>query len=187
MTTQHILYPPKNEPGRIRKSNWPNHPTPATVRGRRIPSRHPDGAAPVRIAPLYQELLKELDTAGYMRTDQMEQMLRLIAVREHWPLPEKSLRRVVQKKLLAMVKAGIVRRIVPPIFPNERTGPPFYIYTLAKAGAGLVAEYLGMTLQEMGWRPVGDESFLFFNHTLALVDYRLTLFEACLVQNVELS
>jgi hypothetical protein len=122
-----------------------------------------------------------------MRTDQMEQMLRLIAMREHWPLPQKSLRRVVQKKLLAMVKASLVRRIVPPIFPHEGTGPPFYLYTLAKAGAALVAESLGMTVQELGWRPSGDESFLFLNHILALVGYRLILVEACVRQGVDLA
>jgi hypothetical protein len=141
----------------------------------------------VQLSPLYQELLRELYSASYLRTDQIERMLRLIAAREQWPLPEKALRRVVQKKLLALVQAGMLRRITPPVYPAARTGPPFYIYTLAKPGALLVGEQLGLTLGELGWRPAGDESLLFLEHTLRIADYRLALSAACLAEQVTLA
>ena len=141
----------------------------------------------VRLSPLYLALLKELYSAGYMRTDQIEAMLRVIAERDQLPVPEKSLRRMVQKKLLAMVQAGILTRIMPPVFPDTRTGPPFYIYSLAKMGAAMLADYMGMTVGELGWRPADDVTFLFLNHVLALVDFKLALTTACLARDVELS
>jgi hypothetical protein len=141
----------------------------------------------VRLSPLYQELLIELYTSGFMRSDQIEAMLRVIAAREEFPLPQKSLRRMVQKKLKELVEAGLLKRIVPPVVPDTRTGPPFLIYTLTKSGALLVANSLGMTLGELGWRPADDVTFLFLGHILALVEYKLALAQACLAKGIRLS
>ena len=141
----------------------------------------------MRLTPLYQELLKELYANGYMRTDQIEAMLRVIAERDGLPLSRKALRRMVQKRLKAMVEAGFLKRIVPPVLPETRTGPPFFIYTLTKSGATLVADSLNMTLSELGWRPVDDITFLFLNHVMALVEYKLALIQACLATQIKLS
>jgi hypothetical protein len=154
--------------------------------GGRISGKSPELAAKICLPPLWQALLKELYAAGYMRSDQIEQMLRLLAQREHLPLPTKALRRVVQKKLRALVEAGLLQRIIPPVVPESRSGPPHYIYTLTHASAGLVAEDLGMTVRALGWRPAGDVSLLFLHHILALVDHKVMLMTACSAQQVEL-
>jgi hypothetical protein len=186
MITHHVLYPPTSKSRRSYQSQSQNR-LPATTRGRKSSDTSRHGAGAVRLSPLYQELLKEIYAVGYMRTDQVEQMLRILATRTEWPLRERALRRVVQKKLLTMVRAGLLTRIMPPVLLDTRSGPPMYIYTLARAGAFQVAESLGLKLHDLGWRPTGDESFLFLNHSLTMVDYKLDLFAACLSQNVTLA
>jgi hypothetical protein len=151
------------------------------------PARKKGATASLRIAPLDRELLVELYAAGYMRTDQIERMLRLIATRERFPLHTQALRRVVQKRLLQWYRAGIVRRIAPPIFADTRSGPPFFIYTLDKAGAAVVAEHLGLTWDELGWRRSGEMSLLFLNHTLQMTSVKLMLTEAGLREDVALA
>jgi hypothetical protein len=101
--------------------------------------------------------------------------------------PERSLERTAQKRFRAFWQAGLVRRIVPPIYPDTRSGPPFYIYTLDRAGAMFVAEHLGVSLSDLAWRPTADESQLFLDHTLRTVDIRIMLMEICLAAQIELS
>jgi hypothetical protein len=122
-----------------------------------------------------------------MRTDQIEVMLRLIAERDTLRLPQKAFRRMVQKKLKELADTGFVKRIVPPVLPDTRTGPPFFIYTLTKPSATMVADWLGMTLSQLGWRPADDVTFLFLSHILALVEYKLLLTQACLAKGVNLA
>lgn len=141
----------------------------------------------VRIPPLYRDLLTVLYSVGYLRSDQMVKMLRILAAQKPETIAEKSLVRVVQKRCLAFTRAGLVRRIKPPVFPDLRSGPPFYIYTLDRGGAALVAEQLGLPLRELAWRSAGDESQLFLNHTLQTVDLRIMLAEACLRHQLKLA
>jgi hypothetical protein len=186
MPKHHILYPPQSAGNgdRQRKPKQPQ--SPAATPGKLDSGKSPKQAAGVRLTPLYLLLLKELYATGYMRSDQIDQMLRLIAQREQLSLPAKALRRVVQKKLRALVQAGLLQRIIPPVVPASRSGPPHYIYTLTKHSAAFIAEDLGMTVRELGWRPPGDASFLFLHHVLALVDHKLLLLHACATQQVSL-
>jgi hypothetical protein len=68
-----------------------------------------------------------------------------------------------------------------------RSGPPFAIYTLAKAGALWVSGQLDLTVEELGWRPSRDEHLLFLEHTLRIVDFRLALEAACWQEQITLA
>jgi hypothetical protein len=177
MPKYHILYQAKKKASR----------QPRTTPGRKVSGKTPSPPASVRVTPLYQELFKELYAAGYMRTDQIEAMLRLLAARDGLPLPTKSLRRTVQKNLRAMVQAALLKRIVPPVLPDARSGPPVHIYTLAKSGALMVADSLGMCLRDLGWRPADDVTYLFLNHVLSVVNYKLALMQACHDKGINLA
>jgi hypothetical protein len=139
------------------------------------------------VPPLFLELLALLLTVGYLRTDQIVTVLPLLAAQHTLPLPQKALTRVVQKRLLAFWQAGLVRRIATPVYPHTRSGNPFYIYTLTKAGAQLAAAHLGIALADFAWRASEDESQLFLHHTLKTVDIRLMLMEASLRETIELT
>lgn len=180
----HILFPPQTV--KLGRKCQPSaRRAKATTKGRRRTRVSPAHAA-AHLTPLYQALLKEIYAAGYMRTDQIEQMLQLLAARLHLPLPQKALRRVVQRNLRRLVKAGLLQRIVPPVDPTARQGPPFYIYTLTTDGARIVAHDLGVTLAQLGWRGGRDASHLFLQHTLALVDHKLCVMQACRAHAIEL-
>jgi hypothetical protein len=188
MPKSHVLYPPANANDRAK--NRPKRPsrTPGTTkRGSKASGKTPRRAgSPVRMRPLYLELLVLLFAVGYLRTDQVVRGLAVLAAQLGESLPQKALLRVVQKWLLSAVQTGILRRIVPPVVPHERKGPPTYIYCLAKDGAALVAEHQGVSLAELDWRPGRDESQLFLNHTLQTVELRILLMQACLAAQIEL-
>jgi len=177
-----VIYPPHRAQNRASSSAR----GPLLSNAAKKPSRIKAATASLRISPLDRALLVEVHAAGYMRTDQIERMLRILAARQRFPLPTKALRRVVQKRLLAWQRAGIVRRIAPPVFPATRSGPPFFIYTLDKLGAALVAEHLGVTPGELGLQRAG-ESLFFLNHMLQMTAVKLMLAEATLRQGVELA
>jgi hypothetical protein len=139
------------------------------------------------VPPLFLELFALLLTVGYLRTDQIITVLPVLAAQKQLPLPQKALPRVVQKRLLAFVQAGLLRRLAQPIYPHTRSGPPVYIYTLTKAGAQVAAAHLGVSLSDLAWRESADESQLFLQHTLTTATIRIMLMAACGQEHIALT
>jgi len=96
--------------------------------------------------------------------------------------------RATNRTLSRMLAWGLVRRIELPTYRSLREGPAPYLYTLDRSGARLVAEELGIPLAMMDWRPRPSEQNLWFMaHTLAIVDFALTLRQACEQHQYEMS
>lgn len=131
-----------------------------------------------------------LGTLGYMSTPQLVEARRQIAEELDLPFAQESGTRVVQRRLLQFVKAGILRRITQPVFPDELTGSKPFIYALDRPGAHIVSADQRLEMAEIDWRPKEDgrrASYLFLDHSLAIGDFFLALMRACLRHQVTLA
>ncbi|MBW7884704.1 MAG: replication-relaxation family protein [Caldilineaceae bacterium] len=126
--------------------------------------------------------------AGILRTDQIVRLRSYLAGRQGQPVAARAGVRVTQRRLQQLVRAGILRRIEQPIYPGQRTGAKPYLYALARSGAELVAQQLGVDVREIEWKPRDAErNLLFTEHTLAVADFRLALQQACLDHGVTMA
>ena len=144
----------------------------------------------LRLARLDLELLHRLATLGYMTTYQILDARQQIAEAMGLPVAQIAADRVVQRRLRQLVEAGILRRIAQPVFPTDHTGSKPYVFALDRVGAHVVSHHSGLDLHEIDWQPKEAErkaSFLFLDHTLAIVDFYLALTRACTAHDVTLA
>ena len=96
--------------------------------------------------------------------------------------------RATNRTLARMLALGLLRRIELPTYRSRRDGPAPYLYTLDRLGAQVVAEELGLDGGKVEWRPKPSEQNLWFMaHTIAIVDFALTLRSACEQRAFELT
>lgn len=89
-------------------------------------------------------------------------------------------RRAAQRRLLQLTKMGVLRRIEQPVYRGDRSGSKPYLYALGAGGAEIVGAELGVDRRDIAWQPSSAErNFIFMDHILSIVDYRLALEQAC--------
>ena len=136
------------------------------------------------------ELLQCLAVLGYMNTQQIVDVRAQLAEMLGLPVARKAATRVVQRRLRQLVDAGLLRRVVQPVFPNEHTGSKPFVYTLDRAGAKAVSDFTGLGFAEISWQPNTTDrkpGYLFLDHTLAIVDVYRALTGACRAHDVTLA
>jgi hypothetical protein len=83
-----------------------------------------------------------------------------------------------QRRLRMLTQHQLLRRIDLPVRRGE--APPPYIYALDKAGAEVLSQEVGVSLDEIGWKPTdAEENDIFLKHLLATNEVRIALTLAC--------
>jgi len=83
-----------------------------------------------------------------------------------------------QRRLRLLTQHKLLRRIDLPVRRGE--APPPYIYTLDKGGAEVLSQELGVSFEEINWRPTdAEENDIFLLHHLATNEVRIAITLAC--------
>lgn len=131
----------------------------------------------LRLVDTDLRLLKWLYLFGYMSTHQITQARYLTeSTRANLMAQQRS----VQRRLLQLVEAGILRRIEQPIFRSERSGSKPYLYALGPAGADLLVADYEIDRRDLTWQPsLAERNFSFMTHILSIVDFWHALRRSC--------
>jgi len=114
------------------------------------------------------DLLRDLYKYRYLSVTQIQRL--------HFPSLQTAYRRI-----RALVSLGCIEGFTAPHIPE-------HIYYLEKAGAELVARFLGISLPELKWRKLDREpkDYYFLRHFLGINDFRILLSRGCDEEEIRL-
>jgi hypothetical protein len=186
--TNQILYPPPNDARSPDDAVNARQRRPLTITHSKPISSQTLPTKKLTVTALDKEFCVRLSLLHYLTTNQAATLRSQLAEELTLPFGQKADIRGTQRRLLQLTQAGLVRRIVQPVFPGE--GSRQYVYALGEVGAHLVSEQTGVDLDELDWKPKEAEhrlSFDFPQHYLGVADCYLALMRSCLKNDVRLA